>query len=114
MYLSYRFNRIILCQVGDSDKRMDGYCEQIRQLSTNTVELSSKIRFACRDVLDSRDNNWAKRGAALVEKYKTADEFREQEERRAKAIPSTPSSSSRGGRGGSGDARVTSGQHPGF
>ena len=43
------------------------------------------MRFACRDVIESRANKWAKRGAALVEKYKTADEFREQEEKRARA-----------------------------
>jgi hypothetical protein len=44
-----------------------------------------QVRFACRDVLESRANKWAKRGPAVVEKYRTADEFREEEEREARA-----------------------------
>ncbi len=67
---------------------MDQYCALMERLAKYT-KLSSKVRFACRDVLDMRIAKWARRGAALVEKYKTADEFREDEEKKARAGEST-------------------------
>ena len=84
------------------EERMDAYFVLLGRLSRNTAKLSSKVRYACRDVIECRANRWAKRGVALVEKYKTADEFREQEEKRARAAAAGGGGFHGGGGGGGG------------
>ena len=62
----------------DMEERMDAYFGLLGQLSRNTAKLSSKVRFACRDVMQCRESRWVC-SVAHVEKYKTADEVRKRE-----------------------------------
>lgn len=47
-------------------------------LAGDSVNLCSRIRFACKDVIDLQADKWIKTGAAVVVKYKSAQMFTEE------------------------------------
>ena len=55
------------------EERMDAYFVLLGRLSRNTAKLSSKVRYACRDVIECRANRWSKHGVTAVEEHRSTD-----------------------------------------
>lgn len=99
-------------QGSEHSKALSGYCSRLGMLAKDTRHLSSRVRFACRDVMDMRTNKWVKRGAAAAEKYKTATEFKQEEVAKGKLSPGTRFSSGSGSGSGSSNRQFRGGQPP--
>jgi len=85
--------------------RMGQYFDLIARLSTHP-KLSSRVKFACLDLIDLRRGGWVLRGAAAsVERQTmtlTRDELRKLEDDKRRAEEAAKAAATRGGGGGGG------------
>jgi predicted DNA-binding ribbon-helix-helix protein len=68
-------------QISNSVGRVTRYITKLKILASDSENLCSRVRFACKDVIDLRADKWIKTGASVVVKYKTAKEFHAEDRR---------------------------------